>query len=51
MFDDEVKKIMLLDDDHELFSTKGMYYKEFPSLYNQIRAFALFIVQKRGFKK
>lgn len=23
-----------------------MYYKEFPSLFNQIRAFALFIVQK-----
>lgn len=46
MFADEVKKIQLLDDNHEFFSTKGMYYKEFPSLYNQIRAFALFIIQK-----
>jgi hypothetical protein len=46
MFSEEPKKIQLIDDDSEWFSTKGMYYKEFPSLYNQIRAFALFIVQK-----
>lgn len=53
MLNEEPKKIMLLEDDHELFSTKGMYYKEFPSLFNQIRAFALFIVQKapEGFKE
>ena len=46
MANGEIKQILLLNDDHEYFNTKGLYYKEFPSLYNQIRAFALFIVQK-----
>lgn len=46
MFDSEAKKIALLEDDHAYFNTTGFYYKEFPSLFNQIRAFALFIVQK-----
>lgn len=40
------KHIQIVDDSDPMFNTKGMYYKEFPSLYNQIRAFALFIVQK-----
>jgi len=42
----ELLQIQLLDDSHEYFQTDGMYYKEFPSLYNQIRSFAVFIVQK-----
>ncbi|PKL11754.1 MAG: ATP-binding protein, partial [Spirochaetae bacterium HGW-Spirochaetae-6] len=46
MPDEDVKLILSLDDNHEFFNTQGMYYKEFPSLFNQIRAFALFIVQK-----
>lgn len=43
---EDFRQIQVLDDNNEFFQTKGMYYKEFPSLYNQIRAFALFIVQK-----
>jgi len=46
MVAEDYKEIMLIDDNDPRFSTEGMYYKEFPSLYNQIRAFALFIVQK-----
>lgn len=40
------KKELLIDDNHPFFDTEGMYYKEFPSIYNQIRAFALFCIQR-----
>ncbi len=46
MSDEGLKLIMEINEDHDLCNTQGMYYKEFPSLFNQIRAFALFIVQK-----
>jgi anti-sigma regulatory factor (Ser/Thr protein kinase) len=39
-------KRLHVKEDHPFFNTQGMYYKEFPSIYNQIRAFALFIIQK-----
>jgi anti-sigma regulatory factor (Ser/Thr protein kinase) len=33
-------------DNHKLMDTEGMFYKEFPSDYRQIRYFTLLIVQK-----
>ncbi len=39
-------KSILQDKDHPLFSKEGMFYKEFPSDYRQIRYFTLLIVQK-----
>jgi serine/threonine-protein kinase RsbW len=41
----DVKQI-LQEDHHELFSTKDMFIKEFPSDYRQIRYFTLMIAQK-----
>ncbi len=40
------EKKLVVDENHPYFDTEAMYYKEFPSIYNQIRAFALFIIQK-----
>lgn len=42
---EEMKEI-LVDDNHPLFNTEGMFFKEFPSDYRQIRYFTLLIVQK-----
>lgn len=42
---EDVKKI-LVDEDHQLFERKGMYYKEFNSDYRQIRYYTLLIVQQ-----
>lgn len=41
----EVKRI-IINEDHEFFNTKGMYYKEFSSDYRQIRYYTLLIVQQ-----
>jgi serine/threonine-protein kinase RsbW len=39
-------KEIIISDDHELLNTEGMFYKEFPSDYRQIRYYTLLIVQK-----
>ena len=35
-----------INDNHKLMKTEGMFYKEFPSDFRQIRYFTLLIVQK-----
>ncbi|MDC7235999.1 MAG: ATP-binding protein [Spirochaetales bacterium] len=35
-----------IDDNHRLMDTQGMFFKEFPSDFRQIRYFTLLIVQK-----
>ncbi len=35
-----------IDDNHKLMDREGLYFKEFPSDYRQIRYFTLLIVQK-----
>jgi ribosome biogenesis GTPase A len=42
---EKIKKI-IVDENSQLFDTTGMFYKEFPSDYRQIRYFTLLIVQK-----
>jgi serine/threonine-protein kinase RsbW len=42
---EEIKDIKI-DDQSPLFNSKGMFYKEFPSDFRQIRYFTLLIVQK-----
>ncbi len=42
---DEIKQISI-DENSPLFDRKGMFYKEFPSDFRQIRYFTLLIVQK-----
>ena len=37
---------MLIDENHILFNTHGMYYKEFPSDLRQVRFYTVFIVQR-----
>jgi len=37
---------ILVDGDHKLFDKKGLFYKEFPSDYRQVRFFSMLIVQK-----
>lgn len=39
-------KLLKVDEKNELFNDNGMFYKEFPSDYRQIRYFTLLIVQK-----
>jgi serine/threonine-protein kinase RsbW len=39
-------KEIIVDDKSKFFDTTGMFYKEFPSDYRQIRYFTLLIVQK-----
>ena len=39
-------KELLVNEKHPLFDTTGMFYKEFPSDFRQIRYFTLLIVQK-----
>lgn len=41
----EIKQIQV-DENHPLFDKAGMFYKEFPSDFRQIRYFTLLIVQK-----
>jgi hypothetical protein len=42
---EEIRDIAI-DDDSPLFDTKGMFHREFPSDYRQIRYFTLLVVQK-----
>ncbi len=42
----ENTKKILIDADNELFDKQGMFFKEFPSDFRQIRYFTLLIVQK-----
>lgn len=37
---------ILVDENHILFNTHGMYYKEFPSDLRQVRFYTVFIVQR-----
>jgi len=37
---------ILVDGNHKLFDKNGMFYKEFPSDYRQVRFFSMLIVQK-----
>jgi len=39
-------KELLIDPAHEIMKTDGMFYKEFPSDFRQIRYFTLLVVQK-----
>ena len=39
-------KHLSIDENHNSFDTNGMFYKEFPSDFRQIRYFTLLIVQK-----
>jgi len=39
-------KLLQIDENHALFDKTGMFYKEFPSDFRQIRYFTLLIVQK-----
>ena len=39
-------KEILIDGQHSLFDKNGMFYKEFPSDYRQVRFFSMLIVQK-----
>jgi serine/threonine-protein kinase RsbW len=42
----EESKSLIVDPESPLFDRRGMFYKEFPSDFRQIRYFALLIVQK-----
>jgi len=42
----ENSKKILVDEENELFEKQGMFFKEFPSDFRQIRYFTLLIVQK-----
>mgnify|MGYP000898298049 FL=1 len=37
---------MIVDENHILFNTHGMYYKEFQSDLRQVRFYTVFIVQR-----
>ena len=37
---------MVVDENHILFNTHGMFYKEFPSDLRQVRFYTVFIVQR-----
>ena len=39
-------KTIQIDDNHELMNKEGLFYKEFPSDFRQIRYFTLLIIQK-----
>jgi serine/threonine-protein kinase RsbW len=39
-------KVIQIDDNHRLMNNEGLFYKEFPSDFRQIRYFTLLIVQK-----
>ncbi len=40
------QKTIQIDDNHRLMDREGLFYKEFPSDFRQIRYFTLLIVQK-----
>ncbi len=40
-----VKQLTKVDDNHILFNTHGMYYKEFPSDFMKVRAYTSYIIQ------
>src|SRR6056297_2480885 len=40
------KKKILIDGNHRLFDKKGLFFKEFPSDYRQVRFISMLIVQK-----
>lgn len=42
----EDNEMILSDSNHPLFDKSGMFYKEFPSDYRQVRFFSMLIVQK-----
>lgn len=39
-------KQLIADGNHPLFDTSGMFYKEFPSDFRQVRFYSLLIIQK-----
>ncbi len=41
----QVKQLAKVDDNHALFNTHGMYYKEFPSDFSKVRAYTSYIIQ------
>ena len=41
-----MQKKLIVDENHILFNTHGMYYKEFPSDLRQVRFYTVFIVQR-----
>lgn len=40
------KEKIIVNGNHELFDKKGMFFKEFPSDYRQVRFFSMLIIQK-----
>ncbi len=42
----ESRKLIEIDSKHKLFDRNGMFYKEFPSDFRQVRFFSMLIVQK-----
>lgn len=41
-----MKKAIIIDSTHEFFNRVGMWHKEFPSDYRQVRFFSLLVAQK-----
>ena len=41
----QIKQLARRDDNHVLFNTHGMYYKEFPSDFSKVRAYSSYIIQ------
>ncbi len=41
----QIKQTSRVDDNHILFNTHGMYYKEFPSDFSKVRAYTSYIIQ------
>ncbi len=41
----QIKQLARVADNHILFNTHGMYYKEFPSDYSKVRAYTSYIIQ------
>jgi serine/threonine-protein kinase RsbW len=41
----QIKQLAKVADNHVLFNTHGMYYKEFPSDFSKVRAYTSYIIQ------
>jgi serine/threonine-protein kinase RsbW len=41
----QIKQLAKVPDNHALFNTHGMYYKEFPSDFAKVRAYTSYIIQ------
>lgn len=41
----EIRQLIVVSDDHEVFKTEGMHYVEFRSDINRLREYAMFIVK------